>query len=341
MARAKKKSPHERMRELISGYWLSQLVFATARLGLADALAKGPRTPEALAPQVGARAPQLRRVLRALASQGVFKEDAKGRFALTPLAATLRSDAPGSLRDFAHMMVSDYNWQAWSALLHGVTTDERPFDHVHGMPIFEYLARHPDEEATFSASMASISGTENAAVARAYPFGKLGKLVDVGGAHGHLLATILRRHKQLHGVLFDQPQVVAGAAKSGFLAAPELAGRHELVGGSFFAGVPAGADGYLMKYILHDWTDAQCRGILGHCRDAMAPGGRVLAVDHVIPKGNGEDWAKLMDVNMLVLPGGRERTREEFADLFASAGLRLARVWKTACPLHVLEAVRA
>jgi hypothetical protein len=324
------------MRELIGAYWTSQLLRVVVELGVADVLAKGPRRAEAIAEQVGAQSAQLRRVLRALASQGVFAEDAKGRFRLTGLAQTLRSDRPGSLRDFARMMIDDYNWQAWG-LLHGVkggalTTFGR---------VFEYLAQHPEKERRFAASMASVSGAQNEAVARAYPFGKLRQLVDVGGAHGHLLATILRRHKKLRGVLYDQTQVVAAAAKSGFLSAPELAGRCETRGGSFWDAVPAGADGYLLKYILHDWTDAQCLRILGHCRDAMSEGGRVLVVEHVVPKGNGADWSKLMDINMLVLPGGQERTHDEFRELFARAGLRLARVVPTACPLFVLEAVRA
>jgi hypothetical protein len=194
------------MRELISAYWSSQLVFVMARLGVADVLARGPRTPETIAAAVGAKAPQLRRALRALAGLGVAREASAGRFRLTALGETLRSGRPGSLRDFTLMMVDDYNWRAWGALLHGITSDERPFDRVHGMPFFEYLARHSEQEATFAASMASISGTENDAVARAYPFGKLERLVDVGGAHGHLLATVLRRHKKLRGIPYDQPQ---------------------------------------------------------------------------------------------------------------------------------------
>ena len=342
MARARRRpSPHETMRELISAYWTSQLVLVAAQLGVADVLAKGSRTVEEIARQVGAQPAALRRVLRALASLGVFAADARGRYRLTPLAQTLRSERSGSLRDFARMMVDDYNWESWGALREGVTTGALPFDRVHGMPIFEYLAKQPEQERVFAASMASISGTENVAIARAYPFGKLRQLVDVGGAHGHLLATILRRHKKLRGILYDQPQVIAAALQGGFLSAPDLAGRHEVVGGSFFDAVPAGADGYLMKYILHDWNDAQCLRILGHCRDAMAEGGRVLVVDHVIPKGNNPDWGKLMDINMLVLTGGQERTREEFRDLFARAGLRLASVRPTACPLSILEGVRA
>jgi hypothetical protein len=326
---------------LITGYWLSQMVFVVARLGVADVLAKGSQTAEVIARRVGAQAPFLRRVLRALASVGVFAEGAGGRFRLTPLAQTLRSDRPDSLRSFALMMVDDYNRQAWGELEHAVTTGGSPFEKCFGMPIFAYLQHHPDKERTFSASMASISGTENAAVARAYPFGEIGQLVDVGGAHGHLLATILGRHRKLRGVLYDQPQVVAGAAQSGFLKAPAVRKRCEVVGGSFFESVPTGADGYIMKYILHDWDDEKSLRILNNCREAMAPGGRVLVVDHVIPAGNAGDWGKQLDINMMVLTGGQERTREQFRDLFAHAGLRLKRVVPTDSPLSILEGVRA
>lgn len=323
----------------VTAYWLSQLVFVAAQLGVADALRTGPLGVAALAKRVGAHAPSLRRVLRALAGHGIFAETADGRFRLTPLAATLRSDAPGSMRDFARMMVEGYNWQAWGDLLHGVRTGERPFDHVYGGPLFPWLHAHPTDERIFAAAMASISGTQNAAVARAYEFGRLGTLVDVGGAHGHLLGAILRRHRRLRGILFDQPQVVEAATRSGFLAG--VAARCEVRGGSFFDGVPAGADGYLMKYIIHDWDDERALIILRHCREAMRSDGRVLVVEHVIRPGNVPDWAKLLDINMLVLPGGQERTRVEFRDLFARAGLRLRRVVPTASPVGILEAVPA
>jgi len=338
----RRPAAQEQMLGLISGYWISQLVFVVAKLGVADVLAKrGPSTPEVIAKRVGAHAPFLGRALRALASVGVFAEGAAGRFRLTPLAQTLRSDRPGSLRSFALMMVDDYNWQAWGELAHGVGTGGSAFEKTHGMPIFAYLQQHPDEERIFAASMASISGTENAAVAGAYPFGEIEHLVDVGGAHGHLLGTILARHRKLRGVLYDQPQVVAGASKSGFLKAPAVRKRCTVVGGSFFESVPAGADGYIMKYIIHDWDDAKSVAILSKCRAAMAPDGRVLVVDHVIPPGNAANWGKVLDINMMVLTGGQERTREQFRDLFARAGLRLKRVVPTACPLSILEAVRA
>jgi hypothetical protein len=326
---------------LVTGYWVSQLVFAVATLGIADLVAKGPKTVEELARRTGTKAPFLRRALRALASVGVFAETADGRFRSTPLAATLRSGVPGSLRDFARMIADDYNWAAWGELGHALRTGEIPFDHVHGKPVFPFLRDHPDKDEIFSASMASISGVENPAIARAYDFGRFATLVDVGGAHGHLLATILRRHKKLRGVLYDQPQVVAAAAKSGFLTPPALARRCEIEGGDFFESVPEGAGGYLMKYILHDWDDDTALKILRNCRSAMAPSGRVLVVDHVIPPGNAASWGKLLDINMMVVPGGKERTKTEFRDLFHRAGLKLTRVVPTATPLSILEAVRA
>lgn len=338
----KRRPPaQETMLSMLTGYWVSQLLFVAARLGVADLLAKGPMTPESIAKRTGAHAPFVRRMLRALASLGVFAEGKGGRFRLTPLAQTLRSDRPGSLRDFARMIVDDYNWLPWGQLARGVKSGETPFHQVFGVPIFGYLAKHPEQERVFSASMASLSETENSAVARAYPFGELGSIVDVGGAHGHLLATILKRHRKLRGVLYDQPQVVGVAAKSGYLSSPGLRRRAEVLGGSFFDSVPAGADAYIMKYVLHDWDDDKSLQILRNCREVLPPDGRVLVAEHVIPPGNGPYWGKLLDINMLVLTGGQERTREEFRALFARAGLRLRRVVPTACPLSVLEAVRA
>jgi len=338
---AKRKAPPQQtMLALLTGHWIAQMLFAVVKLGVPDALAKGALAPDAIATRLGANPAYLRRVLRALASVGVFSEDARGRFELTPLGQTLRSGRPGSLRDFALMIVEKYNYRSWERLTDALVQGGTAFELEFGQPIFEYLRAHPDDDRQFSASMASISATENEAVARAYPFRRHARLVDVGGAHGHLLATILRRYKKLRGVLYDQPQVVASAPASGFVTALGVRERCEVVGGSFFDGVPAGADAYLMKYIIHDWDDAKCARILGHCRDAMAPGGRVLVVDRVIAPGNGPDWSKWLDINMLVGPGGQERTRSEFAALFEGAGLALVAVHETQSPLSVLEAAR-
>lgn len=333
--------PPAAMLDLITGYWISQLVYVAARLGLADLLARGSKTPTELARRTNARPDALRRVLRALAGAGVVREVARGRYTLTPLGDTLRTEHPASMRNFAMMAIEGYNWEAWGRLIDGVCTRRVPFESVHGQKVFEYYAAHPRDARVFGESMASISGLENAAVAAAYDFSKVRTLVDVGGSHGHLLAAILRVNPRLQGVLFDQRSVVKEARKKRFVTAPDVAPRVALEAGSFFERVPAGADAYLMKYILHDWPDAQCVRILANCRKAMAPRGRVLVVDTVIPTGNRPHWGKMLDINMLVITGGRERTRDEFRALFEAAGLRLARVIPTTSPLSVIEGVAA
>jgi len=335
------KRAHDAMLERIAAYWQSQLLYVAAKLGIADVLAAGPLTVNEIASRVGAHPPYLGRVLRALASVGIFAADPHGRFHLTRLAQTLRSDHPESLRDFALMLVDDYNWAAWGALEHAVRTGESAFEHVHGAPAFPWMREHPEKERMFSASMASISVMENAAVSRAYAFGKLRKIVDVGGAHGHLLVAILRSYVKLRGVLFDQPPVIAEAVKSGVTNAADLTGRFETVGGDFFDSMPPGADAYVMKYIIHDWDDDKSVRILQNCRKAMAEDGRVLVIDHVVAAGNRFDWGKLMDINMMVMLGSKERTKDEFRQLFARAGLRLKRVIRTASSLSILEGVAA
>jgi hypothetical protein len=327
------------MVERIAAYWQSQLVFVAAKLGVADVLVAGPLTVEEIASRVGAHPVSLGRVLRALASVSIFKSDPHGRFHLTRLAQTLRSDHPESLRNFALMLVDDHNWSAWGALEHTVRTGESAFEHVHGARAFPWMRAHPEKEKMFSASMASLSVMENAAVVRAYAFGKLRKVVDVGGAHGHLLAAILHSYLKVRGVLFDQPSVIEEATRTGFLAAPDVASRCETVGGDFFESVPAGADAYILKYIVHDWEDDKSVRILQNCRRAMGADGRVLVIDHVVAAGNKFDWGKMMDINMMVMMASKERTKEEFRELFARAGLRLKRVVRTASPLSILEGV--
>jgi hypothetical protein len=281
-------------------------------------------------------------VLRALAGFGVFVESADGRFRLTPLARTMCRDEPQSLHGWALQAGGHISWAAFEQMYHGVAAGEQPFAKALGAPLFEYLAQHPADALIFSNAMASFSGTELEAIARSYPFARFSRLVDVGGAHGHLLATILARHPKLHGVLFDLPHTVAGAAASGFISAPAVRDRCSAVGGDFFRGVPAGADAYLMKYILHDFADDDCVTILSNCRAAMAPQGRILVVDRVIPKGNALHPGKIMDVCMLVMTGGRERTREEFAGVFRRAGLRLARIHPVdRAAVNIVEAVAA
>jgi len=333
------KPPPAQMLDLITAYWTSQLVSAVTRLGVPDQLGKGARTAAELVTKVGGDAGRLHRVLRALASVGVFAERSGGRFALTPLGHTLRSDAPFSLRNFALMMIDEVNWKAWSHLLDGIVKPVTPFETVFGCRVFEYLHRHPEKLETFARSMSSISATENPAVAEAYDFSRLDHVVDVGGSQGHLLAAILERHGSVRGTLFDLGEVVAQAQQAPYLTAGGLKGRVQFATGDFFAAVPPGADGYVMKYILHDWNDDECVQILTHCRRAMVENGRVLVVDTVVPPGNAPHWGKMLDINMLVLTGGRERTKADFAALFARAGLKLKKVHATACPLSIVEGV--
>jgi len=333
-------TPFDTVRQMVTGCLVTQLTYVAAKLGIADRLADGPRTAAELATAVDANPKALYRVLRALASVGVFAETRGGRFKLTPLAATLQTGVPASLHGWALMVNETYHWAAWEELLYGVRTGEIAFLKAHGMGTFEYLDKHPEDLNVFAESMTSLSRTENPLIAAAYKFSGLGTLVDVGGSHGSLLATILKANPKLKGVLFDRPSVIAGAGKEEHMTAKGIAERCRLESGDFFEGVPKGGDAYIMKYILHDWSDEQCVKILSNCRAAMNKKGRVLVVDNVIPPGNDPGWGKLLDIQMLIV-GGRERTRKEFAEIFAQAGLKLNRVVPTKCPLSIVEGVRA
>jgi hypothetical protein len=271
---------------------------------------------------------------------GVFAETTGRRFRLTPLAATLQKDVPGSLHGFALMINENWSWDAWQELFYGIETGELPFLKAHGVPVFEYLEKHPEDLKVFGESMTSLSMAENPKIAAAYKFSRIRTLVDVGGGHGSLLATILKANPRLKGTLFDQPSVIARAEKDQHVTAKGIAERCTLLSGSFFKGVPEGGDAYIMKYILHDWNDEECVKILANCRVAMNPKGRVLVVDNVIPPGNDPHWGKLLDIQMLII-GGRERTKKEFAALLAKAGLKMIRVVPTKCPLSIVEGVRA
>lgn len=337
---AKNASPSSLMFNLIAGRWVTQMISVAATLGIADLLKDGPRTVEELASAAGAQAGPLYRVLRALASVGVFEEVKNRRFKLTPLASTLRSDVPGSMRSLAMMTGSQYHVDSWQQLLHGVRTGETPFRRAHGVPMFEYFERHPEDLKVFGEAMTNVSMTENPAIAAAYKFSAMRSLVDVGGGNGSLLRAILEANPKLRGVHFDQPLVSARARADVSLTAPSVADRCGFEAGSFFEAVPKGGDAYTIKRVLHDWSDEEAVKILSNCRGAMNAKGRVLVIESVIQPGNAPDRGKLLDVQMLVI-GGRERTKQEFAALFTEAGLRLTRVIRTNCPLSIIEGIRA
>jgi hypothetical protein len=321
---------------MASGAWVTQMIHVAAELGLADALAGGERDCDDLAASCGADGDALFRLLRGLASLGIFQETAPRCFALTPLAALLRSDHPQSLRQFCRMLGEEH-YVSWNDLLHSVRTGGSAFRHGHGMSVFEWYQQNPRRAEIFDGAMTDFSRKETEALLAAFDFSGLTPLVDVGGGRGELLQRVLRANPGLRGVVFDQPHVLEPVT-----VPADLEGRLELVGGDFFASAPAGADAYLLKHILHDWGDEACRTILRHIRDAMAPGGRVLILEQVIPPGNAPFPGKLLDLNMLVMTeGGRERTPGEYALLLESAGLILRRIHPTASAVSVVEAVAA
>ena len=335
---AKQLSPPEVMRNLAIGHWVARLVHVAAKLRLADLLKGRTRTLEDLATAAGVQPQALYRILRALASVGIFAETKGRRFKLTPLAATLQTGVSASMHSWALMINDNWGWDSWKELLYGVKTGEVPFLKAHGVPIFEYLEKHPEDLEVFGESMTSLSQIENPAVAAAYKVSGLRTLVDVAGGHGSLLATILKANTRLKGVLFDRGAVIARAENDRHVTAKGITERCRLESGNFFEAVPTGGDAYIMKYILHDWNDEACVRVLTNCRAAMNENGKVLVVDHVIAPGNDPSWGKLLDIQMLII-GGRERTKEEFAALFAAARLKLTRVVPTKCSLSIVEGI--
>jgi len=311
-------------------------ISVVAKLRVADLLADGPKSLADLAARTETHAPSLYRVLRVMVSVGVFAEQADGRYALTPMSEHLRTGVKGSLRGLADFFGADWSWRAWGHLLDTVRTGRTAFDSVFGEPVFDYLGKHPDESAVFNEGMTGFSSNIAPAVAEAYDFAAFKTVVDVGGGHGVLLTTILRAYPGVSGVVFDAPHVVTGAEDA--IRKAGLAGRCRAVGGDFFQGVPAGGDAYLMKHIIHDWPDDKAATILRNCREGVNPGGKLLLVEMVIAPGDAGDLGKIIDLEMLVIASGRERTEAEYRQLLAGAGWRLTRVLPTKSPAQIVEA---
>lgn len=321
------ETPQRRLGRLIGGFHTTQLLYTAARLGLADRLRDGPRRAEELAPALGAHAPSLHRLLRALVEIGALEDAGEGRFGLTELGRLLQEDAPGSMRPVALVYGGEF-YRAWASLLESVQTGETAFERVFGVPFFDYYAQHPEEGEAFDRTMASLSAAMGDRVAAAYDFSGIGTLVDVGGGKGALLAAILKANPGVRGMLFDQPAVIAGAQAR--IAAEGLAERCRLVGGDFFEAVPPGGDAYLLKWILHDWDDERSVRILQNCRQAMTERARLLVVEVVLPdRTPPRPVGAAIDVHMLALTGGRERTESEYRALLAAGGFRLTRIVPT------------
>ncbi|HSL98675.1 MAG TPA: methyltransferase [Candidatus Limnocylindria bacterium] len=325
------------LNQMIVGSWVTQAIYVAAEIGIADFLALGPRTADELARETGTHGASLYRVLRALASIGLFNEDIDGRFSLTPMGKLLGSDTPGSKRSLAIMAGSEF-YRSWGGLLTSVETGDSAFDKVFGKPFFQYMSMNPDRWRIYDSAMTGIHESETIPVLDAYDFASFRTVVDVGGGNGLALAAILRRHPDVRGVLFDLPSVAKRAEE--VFAGFGLSDRCGIVGGNFFDSVPASCDAYLLRHVIHDWNDGQAIAILRNCRDAMRSGGRVLVVETVIPSGNEPCFGKWLDLMMLVV-GGRERTKEQYEKLFSAAGLRLTRIVPTDHEVSVIEGVCA
>ena len=331
--------PDAVLMQMLFGALMQRGVCLAARLGIADLLAERPQTAEELAAKTGTHAPSLYRLLRTLAGVGVFAETSDRKFELTPVAAPLRSDAPNSVRDFAVMMGEDWMWQAWGELPYSVRTGGVGHEKVQGVSSFEFVSQNAEAGKVFNAAMTNFTRAVIPAVTEAYDFSGVGRLVDIAGGHGLLLAGVLKANPRLRGVLFDLPFVIEGAAR--LLEAEGVGDRVELTTGDFFEAVPTGADAYMMKHIIHDWDDESSVRILRNVREAMSEGGKVLIIEMVVPPGNEPGPSTALDLLMLVMEGGKERTEREYGRLLEASGFRMTRVVPTKSPYSVIEGQRA
>ena len=330
--------PHALLVQMATAHWVSHIVYVAAKLGLADHLVR-PKRADELAGPTNTDAPSLYRLMRTLAHLGLMTEDGAQHFSLTPLGDALKTGAPGAARAAILTLASPMMLRGWEHLLHSVQTGQSGVEQSLGMPLFDWLAKHPEEASLFSETMVSFHGAEPPAVAEAYDFSRMTTIVDVGGATGNLLTAILARYPGCRGILYDLPHVVRDAPT--LIQARGVADRVTIEAGSFFHRVPGDGDAYLLSHIIHDWSEEQCLTILGHCRRAMKSASRLLIIEMVLPSGDIPHPGKMLDMMMLVGPGGQERTEAEYRTLLDRAGLRLTRVVPTASAVSIVEAALA
>jgi hypothetical protein len=327
--------PAEVMQELILAAWISQGITAVADLGVADALAGGPLSINELAGKVGAEPDALGRLLRALISKGIFARRDDGRYELSPLADLLRSDVPVSVALMARFIGARQHREHWSLLTEAIKTGTTVVPALRGKSFFDYLGDEPEFGRIFNDAMTGQSGLSVGPVVDAYDFTRFGTIVDVAGGHGRLLAAILASAPDAQGVLYDLPEVIAGAPA--LLRESHVAERVRLAEGSFFDGVPAGGDAYVLKHIIHDWDDDASVRILRNVRSAAAAGAALLLVETVIPEDDSGSIAKWTDMEMLIINNGRERTAGEYRRLFDEAGFQMIGVVDTASRFSIIE----
>lgn len=325
--------------QIMMGAFTSQAVYVAAKLGIADLVKDNPRPVAELALETNTDEGALYRVLRALASIGVFVETAPKNFALTPFAEPLLSDRPGSMRDMAIWIGEEAHWRVYGEMLYSVQTGNPAFKRTHGEEVFQYMFETNRELGDiFNRAMTSFSSSVAPAIAQAYDTSNAQTLVDIAGGHGLLLSAFLKANPNLKGVLFDVPTVIEDAGA--LLESEGVAARVETATGDFFQSVPAGGDFYMMKHIIHDWDDERSLAILKNIHSAMNENGKILIVEMVVREGNEPDFSKIMDLEMLVTPGGVERTAEEYRELLERANFRLTRIVPTASPYSIVEAVK-
>ena len=329
--------PEGQIMQLAMGGFAAQAVYVAARLGIADMVASGPKTAAELAADSGADERSLYRLLRSLASMGVFTEVAERTFANTPASETLIANSPTSMRAMILMIGDPEHGRVINDLEYSVRTGKPAWDHVHGVSVFEYFFETNKELGDiFNQAMTSGSHSQISAVLAAYDFSPYGTIADIAGGHGHLVGAILQKYPEARGLLFDLGVVLAGAPE--MLRSYGAEDRVELVEGDFFTDIPVVADAYVLKHIIHDWDDDKCETILGNIRRSMPDDGRVLIIDAVIPPGDEPHPGKLLDLEMLIAPGGLERTAAEFDTLLRNSGFELTRIVPTHSPVSIIEA---
>ena len=331
----RQQGPIEILREKASGFIVARSIYAVAKLGIADLIKDGERTAEELADKAGVDANALYRIMRTLSGEGVFREDNNGRFTLTPIGQPLRTDVPASLAAYI-LMIHGMQFYAWADVLHSVGTGDAAIHKTFGKTWTEIIQTNPERRAEFHAAMKSVEQIQNPALADSYDFSKARVVADVGGGNGSLLSTILTRHDHLSGILLDLESAINAARAGDGGPLP----RCETVIGDFFEEAPRDADIYILKRVLHDWDDDRAISILNNCRRAMDDEARLLVIETVVGPANEPSWGKLQDLAMLITTGGKERTEDEFSEIFARAGLRLEQTHSTPSDLQILVAAR-
>lgn len=329
-------SPVETMLKMMSGFWVSRGIYVAAKLGIADHLKAGSKTAEMIAELTETHADSLYRILRMLAMVGIFRQDGK-EFSLTPISETLLSDTPGSLRFAAMAEMGEVHYDAWGNIMHSVKTGGIAFDDHFGMDVWEYFEKDREKANNFNRYMSNNAVQLNDAVSKGYDFSDARKIVDVAGGIGGMISAILLENPQLEGILFDAPSVIVGAKE--YLAEKGLSERCETIGGDFFESVPTGGDVYTMRWIIHDWDDEKSLKILNNIRKVIPENGRLLLVESVIPEESEPHFGKFLDLIMLTMTGGRERTEAEYKTLLESTGFRLNRIIPTESFISIIEAI--